>query len=570
MTMPALLSRAALCALTATMAACNDSTAPRVTDFDGEWLFTESLVTGPEDGCGGSGSWLMSAVSPTAFTGLIARVVGGCSFKPYGTPVLNGQVSGNAVTFTVGPCTHTGTFVGGGRDSVSGTFTCAPPAPAGTGTWRASRAGVPVSLSLGLTARTMVVGGTVRITANFIDATGRQLYPRNITWRTGDAMVAAVVPDLSPGTSAAVVTAIGTGATGVVAQGHVTDSRGLDQLMGAGVLVNVKTVTFATISAGSAETCGLSNSGEAWCWGSSFGSTTPAGQFAGVRFSTVSSGGFYTCGVLTSGAVQCSGLAVHGNTGVVSGSLTFASVSVGSNHTCGVTTTSEAYCWGDNTGGQLGNGSTLPQALPVAVSGGLSFASVSAGDQTHSCGIATNGAAWCWGFNGNGELGNGSTTGSNVPVSVSGGLTFISLSAGGSTTCGIAAGGGAYCWGRNAEGQLGIGVSDVNAHASPVAVGGGLVFANVSSVFGYACGVTTAHAAWCWGTGSLGGATASSTTPVPVSGGLAFASVSVQDFHSCGLTTGNVAWCWGGNASGALGNGTIVASPAPVQVMGQP
>ena len=568
--MPASRRLATLCALAATIVACSDSTGPGLTDFDGEWVFSETLAAGPEDACNGSGSYLVSAVSPTAFTGIIARLAGGCPGKPYGSAVLNGVVNGNSVAFTVGPCTYTGAFVGGTRDSVSGTFTCAPPAAAGTGTWRARRAGIPAMMTLNLTAATLVVGGSTRITATFTDAAGRQLYPRTIAWRAGDVGIATVDQDLTPGVSAAVITGAFAGATNVVAQGHVIDSRGVDQLMGAGIVVTVTNVGFAAISAGTGESCGLTLTGAAWCWGASFGRTTPAPQFPGVTFTSLSSGGLYTCGVQSNGAVQCVGLAAHGNTGVVSGSLVFASVSVGTNHSCGVTIAGVAYCWGDNTGGQLGNGSALPQPAPVAVSGGITFAAVSAAGQSHSCGIATNGAAWCWGVNADGELGTGNTTASNAPVPVAGGLTFTSLNAGGTTTCGVTTSGAAYCWGRNAEGQLGIGSSDVTPHPLPVAVGGGLTFATLSAAFAYACGVTTAHAAYCWGTGSLGSAAASSATPVPVSGGLTFNSVSVQDTHACGLTTGSVAWCWGGNASGALGNNSVVASAVPVIVAGQP
>ena len=85
--------------------------------------------------------------------------------------------------------------------------------------------------------------------------------------------------------------------------------------------------------------------------------------------------------------------------------------------------------------------------VPVAVSGGLRFSALDAGWRYHTCGLTTNAAAYCWGFNVWGQLGNGSTEDAAVPVAVSGGLTFAGLSAGGTNSCGVTRGGIAYCWG---------------------------------------------------------------------------------------------------------------------------
>jgi len=122
--------------------------------------------------------------------------------------------------------------------------------------------------------------------------------------------------------------------------------------------------------------------------------------------------------------------------------LTFAQVSAGGYFACGVTTAGAAYCWGYNGDGELGNGTTTNGPTPVAVTGGLTFATVSAGESS-ACGVTTAGAAYCWGFNGNGELGNGTTTSSPTPVAVTGGLTFATVSAGGYSACGVTTAGAA-------------------------------------------------------------------------------------------------------------------------------
>jgi alpha-tubulin suppressor-like RCC1 family protein/uncharacterized protein YjdB len=360
-------------------------------------------------------------------------------------------------------------------------------------------------------------------------------------------------------------------------------------------------VTFASVSPGSGYTCGLTTAGAIYCWGyNAHGelgdgtatgpercpqydpcSQTPVPVLGGLTFVAASAGLYHNCGVTTAGAAYCWGSNDAGQLGdgstvdrtipvAVVGGLTFAEVDPGVGyHSCGVTPQGAAYCWGSNTYGELGDGTTVERTSPVAVAGGLTFASVSAG-MFHSCGVTTGGVAYCWGFDGNGELGDGTVAGSTSPVAVTGAHTFASVSAGVAYTCGVTTGAAAYCWGANGYGRLGDG-STVDHWASPVPVAGGLRFATVSARFDYACGLTTAGAAYCWGyngDGEFGdGTTANQATPVALAGGLTFATMGAGANHTCGVTTGGVAYCWGLNTHGELGDGTTGSSPVPARVV---
>lgn len=302
--------------------------------------------------------------------------------------------------------------------------------------------------------------------------------------------------------------------------------------------------------------CGVATTGAAYCWG-----YNSNGEL-GIDSST----GPEMCGPLF-----CSSKPVP-----VAGGLTFAKVAAGASFACALTTTGAPYCWGNNVGGQLGNGTTTDSLVPNPVGGGLTFASLSAGEG-FACGLTTAGAAYCWGINDDGQLGIGDSTGpgacnsfqcSSLPIAVSGGLTFAGISAGRGYACGWTAAGVAYCWGHGALGH------DTTAYSPvPLAVNGGLTFAAVTTGTVHACGVTTSGAGYCWGfntDGELGdGTTTQRLSPVPIFGTLVFTTLSAGTGFTCGIASSpHLTACWGYNGYGGLGNGTQTSSLLPVSVMG--
>ena len=277
------------------------------------------------------------------------------------------------------------------------------------------------------------------------------------------------------------------------------------------------------------------------------------------------------CMVPDVGAIAC----IHTPTRV-RGDVRFASLSLGG-LLCGLTEQGAAYCWGSNDHGQLGDGTQIMRLDPTPVSGGLTFTSLSVGT-VHACGLSAAGIAYCWGLNQSGQLGDGSTTDHTSPVVVGGGHTFAGISAGRDHTCGVTVAGAAYCWGDNQFGQLGDGTTSASTVPKPVT--GLPPSMSVTAGLEHTCGLTTTGRGWCWGQnndpqvqGQLGdGTMRSSLVPVAVARDLAFVELSAGRAFTCGRTAAGRIYCWGDNRFGQLGSGDVEMrnSATPVGVAGVP
>lgn len=254
--------------------------------------------------------------------------------------------------------------------------------------------------------------------------------------------------------------------------------------------------------------------------------------------------------------------------------VTFVSLTAGDLHTCGLVDGGAAYCWGSNEWGSLGDGTKTMSLIPKPVAAGLKFVSLSAGTR-YTCGLATDGKAYCWGSNQYGNLGDGTLVDRWIPTRVVGGQEFVSLSAGGTVTCGLTAAGVAYCWGYNAFGQIGDGTT--TDRSLPTVVSGGYAFSELHAGGFHACGLTQEGAAFCWGwnrDGQIGDGTptgdglSTRLTPVAVTGGLSFSKLETGTFNSCGSVIDGFAVCWGQNNGGQLGDGSITSRSTPIAPVG--
>lgn len=227
---------------------------------------------------------------------------------------------------------------------------------------------------------------------------------------------------------------------------------------------------FTSIAAGAFNTCGIATGGAAYCWGDNFegqlgdstrnAGLTPVAVKGGHTFSSLSVAYRGACGVTTGGEAWCWGGVMAPSIPVlVPGGLNLRSVTLGLVTSCGVAVGGTAYCWGYNGFGQLGVGPSVTSGGPLAVAGGLTYTTVST-SWYHNCAVATGGQAYCWGRDQQGELGNG-VTGDTVytPTPVAGSLSFATITTGTDVSCGLTTSGAVYCWGWNNQGQIGDGTT---------------------------------------------------------------------------------------------------------------
>ncbi len=246
------------------------------------------------------------------------------------------------------------------------------------------------------------------------------------------------------------------------------------------------------------------------------------------------------------------------------------SISGGNGHFCALRGDAP-YCWGQNGKGQFGTGTTTASAVPVRAAGKLKLQTIRAGAES-TCGIDSKGASYCWGDNANGQLGSGSPKDASVPTPVAGSVVFAKISTGSTGTCALTADGQAYCWGDNGNGQLGQGNYDAPGKClngrpcalEPIAVKGDRKYRKIEANGGVRCAITVdTQELYCWGDPQFRqvgtGDTGPQQLPVLVGGGkLAFTSVAIGALAACGVASDGKPYCWGSQKWGELG----VSKPA--------
>jgi alpha-tubulin suppressor-like RCC1 family protein len=295
----------------------------------------------------------------------------------------------------------------------------------------------------------------------------------------------------------------------------------------------------------------------------------------------LSAGNFFTCGITASGGAQCwgeNGAGQLGNgvnqtqstvpvnvTGLSSG---VAALTSGSEHTCALLNTGAVRCWGENGSGSAGDGSTTVRRTPVNVVGLSSGVTAIAAGAEHTCALLNTGSVRCWGSNSRSQLGDGTNSNRLTPVAVSGLSNAIAITAGAFHSCALIANGSVRCWGGNQSGELATGAVSETDQATPV----NSLLTGLSAVASrgkaqHSCALTLAGQVQCWGLnfdGQLGTAEpATLATPQTVPGVAAAVAIAVGDGLSCALNVNGGVKCWGNGTNGQLGDGEFFRSQRP-------
>lgn len=353
------------------------------------------------------------------------------------------------------------------------------------------------------------------------------------------------------------------------------------------ITANGLLATVNRIAAGGQHTCAVIQSGSAKCWGANqhgqIGDGTSIRRVVAVDVIGLNSGisgivaGYrHSCAVGIGGEVMCWGSNDYGQLGNSNRADALTAINVaglgggvkaiaiGDFHTCALTSSGGVKCWGQNQSGQLGDSSVQNQTAAVDVVGLASGVAAIAAGSEHSCALTSAGGVKCWGANGSGQLGDGSTTLSRTAIHVAGLSAGVSaIAAGDYHTCALTSGGGVKCWGGNQNGQLGDGTAiDRSVAVDVVGLGSGVVAISAGGF--HTCALTSGGSVKCWGSdweGQLGHGfgyvgLGHSTTPVDVPGlQSGVTGISAKYLHTCAVSNGGRVTCWGDNSDGQLGNG---------------
>lgn len=350
------------------------------------------------------------------------------------------------------------------------------------------------------------------------------------------------------------------------------------------------------VAAGYAHTVALKDDGTLWSWGYNATGQLGDGTYAlrsvptqvgtATDWAVMAAGDYHTLALKSDGTLWAWGYNTTGQLGdgsIISKnapvsitnttpSTTWTAIAGGNLHTLALKSNGTLWAWGDNTSGQLGDGTSGSgtwKKTPVQISG-TTWKAI-AGGANHSLALKSDGTLWAWGDNSFGQLGDGTSglgTGKNAPVQIGTDTTWSAVSAGNTHSLAIKSDGTLWAWGENSFGQLGVG-DQVHRNA-PTQIGSATTWQRIDGGYAHTVAIQADKTLWRWGWNLDGGGNVLSgtyqLTPLQLGTDTNWSAISAGDAHSVALKTNWALYAWGGNASGQLGDGTKTDKTTPVQI----
>ncbi len=287
----------------------------------------------------------------------------------------------------------------------------------------------------------------------------------------------------------------------------------------------------------------------------------------GFQWLAASAGNLHTLAVRADGTLWACGANINGQLGdgttiqrnglvQIGTDNQWRRVSAGSTHSFGLKADGTLWAWGNNAFGQLGDGTTTARFAPIQIGTATNWRTViAAGSNSYSLALRTDGTLWAWGVNGNGQLGDGTTTTRLAPVQI-GTATWVEVAVGNQNALAIRSDGTLWAWGLNSSGQLGDGTT--TQRLSPVQIGTDNRWTSVAG-YNHTLATKSDGSLWAWGSGFYGqlgdGASTIRTSPAQVGASLAWASVVplALSNHSLAIAADGTLFGFGNASSGQIG-----------------